>query len=217
MSLEERRRDLVVSTLESVTINLQKIVDLRFSEAQTRLFFNASTKLNCYQVELFVSAGSVTLGSLVLVSNSSAQRTVYEIGPFPILFLHQVATLTSRLLREVVFISANFEKFNIAIVDRFIAAANGINTIFSDPKFTEMMILPYFLGDVPPHLALQLQYLDGSFSLKYSGLIGTGDLNAPDADMSICEQCREIEGCLRIVVKSLKYLRSDACTWSVPE
>jgi hypothetical protein len=42
MLFEERRRDLVVSTLESVTSTLPKIVNLRFSEAQMRLFFNVS-------------------------------------------------------------------------------------------------------------------------------------------------------------------------------
>jgi hypothetical protein len=215
MTLAEKRHELITNTLRTVTDNLQKIVDMRFSEQETRLFFNASSKLNCYQVVLTVSAGTVRSGTLTLLPNSSAPQTSYEVGSFPLLFLHQVARLSSALFHEVVFISANIEKFNLAITDRFIAAANAISTVFSDPKFTELVITPYFLSEVPGHLTLQLEYREGSFSLRYGGLIGQGDLNAPD--QSACTQFKEIELCLHIVVKSLKYLRSDACTWSVPE
>jgi hypothetical protein len=216
MTLAEKRRDLVLSTFSNVSANLRKVIDMRFSEQDIPLFFNASTKTHCYQTELHVSAGTVISGSLSLVSNSTAQRTDYPMIAFPLLFVHQVAMLSSKLLRTIVFLSDNSDKFKLSLLERLIAEANAISAVLSDRKFTEIEVagtISYFSTPVPQYLRLQLQYQDGEFFMKHSGFIGTGDMLAPDQKRG--NAFKEMERCLHLVVKSLKYLRSDACTWSI--
>jgi hypothetical protein len=218
MSLADKRRDLVLSTLSDVSNNLRNVIDMRFSDQEISLFFNASTKTHCYQTDLHISAGTVTSGTLSLVSNSTAQKTEYHMSPFPLLFVHQVGMLSAKLLRTVVFLSQNSDKFKLAVLDRLIAEANGISAVLSDRKFTEIEIagtVSYFLTPIPQYLRLQLQYHDGEFVMKHSGFIGTGDMIAPDQKRG--NGFKEIERCLHLVVKSLKYLRSDACTWSIQQ
>ena len=215
VSLDARRTELVQRTLSEVKTILKRVVDLRFSEEESSLFFNASTNTNCYQVELTVASGSVQSGTVTVVQNSNAQTTVYKLNVFPILFVHQVAAMTNHLLHEVAFVAENPLLFRPSTVDRFIKEANQIICVFADPKFTEVSVIPYFEGEPPSHLILQLQYRDGMFFMKYSGLVGAADMLAPD--QKGVSAFKELEKCFRSVVKSLKYLRSDACTWGLPD
>ena len=153
---------------------------------------------------------------------SNSETTSYDVGVFPILFMHQISRLANHLLHEISYIAANVDCLAMqtftSTVDRLIRESNNILSVFSDPKFTEQSLNSYFTGDVPPHLHLLLQYRDGAFFMKYSGMIGSADMTAPNTSEDGCDiQFREAEKHLHSVVKSLKYLRSDACSWSVPD
>lgn len=220
VALESRRKELISRTMKDVIDILNRVVSIRFSESKSNLAFSVGSNVGCYQVDLDVSSACVQSGRVTIIQMSNSQTTSYEVGTFPILFMHQIARLASHLLHEVSYIAANVNSFDMqaftATVDRLIREANQILCVFSDPKFTEQSINSHFVGGIPSHLQLLLQYRDGQLFMKYSGLVGSADMTAPNTTENGCEvQFKEAEKCLHSVVKSLKYLRSDACSWTV--
>lgn len=222
VALETRRKELISKTMNDVTQILGKVVAIRFSDVQTNLSFSVGSNTGCYQVEFDVASACVQSGKATIIQMSNSETTSYDVGIFPILFMHQIARLANHLQHEVSYIAANVDGLAVqtftATIDRLIREANQILSVFSDPKFTEQSLNTYFTGDVPPHLQLLLQYRDGGFFMKYSGLIGSADMTAPNTAENSCDvHFKEAEKHLHSVVKSLKYLRSDACSWSVTD
>ncbi|OHS95039.1 hypothetical protein TRFO_10758 [Tritrichomonas foetus] len=216
MSLEEKRHQLTVDTLKEVIDNLTQVMNIRNQDVTYDLYFNAATIQMNYQIQMNVAASTITGGSLITTSNSTVfQQTIYPIRQFPLIFLHQVAVLSSVLCSEVTYMSNHTDKVDLAVVDKFLEKANSISCIFSDPKFTEIDFRQYLIEKIPEHLMTHLEYKDSCFYVRFSGLIGASDILAPN--VADCQIVKDVEKKIHHIIKALKYLRTDVCRWSLDE
>lgn len=216
IDLEAKRHELTVNTLKEVVDNLNQVVSIRNQETKIELYFNAATTQMNYQLKMTSSGGSVTSGSLITTSNSEVlKQEKYQILPFPFIFLHQIVYLSTLLNKEVTYILNHPDKTNVAIVDKFLETAISINCVFSDPKFTEIDLMEHFSTQVADHVSIHLIYKDYTFQTKFSGFVGSSDINAPN----LCDTqlLKDVEKKIHHVIKALKYLRSDVCRWAIQE
>jgi hypothetical protein len=211
MELEEKQRAKAIQVLRTAASSLKRLIAIRFSDKKCDAFFNASTRLNCYQVELRISKGSVCSGSLSIVSSNDTQRNVFQLRSFPLYFLHRAAVIATNLLNRINYTCAHFDTFGLQTINGLFVEATRINSVFLDPDFTEILVSPFFLSPTPGHLSVHLHYADGSFHIKFSGFIGASDILAPDQNG--CPEIKESEECAREVVRLLKSLLSDVSMW----
>ena len=211
MNLIERRKKLVENTLNDVIRSFEEICKLKSIDRKLEFSFKLGISPNDSFLSLGVSGGNVISGLLKIKSNGII-ISHYQINSFPLLFLHQISILSDSLLKEIKYISLNYSRFNLNILESFITKSNQILTILNDPKFTDIDISNY-INDIPKNSNILLIFRDGNCSIKIKSFQNINDLIADNFEDS--SFLMALESLIKRIIQNLKYLQCDVKTWNL--
>ena len=214
LNLQERRQKFLEKTLLEVENSIKEILKIRTKERAFELAFKfpQDNDVNYVNLTLNFAGGSVESGNLSVFKQGQQPQT-FDVLPFPFLFLHEISVICLSIQQQIKYVTSNYVRCSLAVIDSLITSANNALSIFSDPKFIQIDISNYIDPPLPQEASLFLNFNLGKASLTVSSLFGFEDSTSNNKeDPTYLLAMSQI---LQNIVQSLRFLRSDVATWGL--
>lgn len=212
MTLEERRQKLLENSLMQVNSMIDEILSIRQREMPIGFCFKVGQAPDIFLI--FQSTNGMVNNGHITINRTDGASSKHHILPFPLLFLTQICLKCHDLQYHINYTIHNIKMCTLQSVESFLSMANQAMAILSDPKFIKIELTNYFDPPLPDHVDLDLFFQNGCASLLYSAINNTEAGNVKNSDDETL--LGALETILRRLIHSLKYLRSEVITWSIP-
>ena len=215
MNLEQKRDNFLYNTLLEVSNSTQEILKIRSTERPLEFSFKfPQNNESFFQFHLNSSGGSVISGRLTIFKPGQ-QPQVFQVLPFPFLFIHEISVIYVSLKQQIKYVSSNRSRISIHEVDSLITAANQALSVLSNPKFTQIEIVDFIDPPLPQESSLIMNFNGSDITLASKSICGLPD--------GVCENIEDstllavMDQLVKRIVESLRFLRTDIQTWGIQD